>query len=369
MNEGNERGFRRRKPQGPGAEEGAARAVAPDGSTNESTVATTKSTNRAATAEQPVTPRAPTDFDGLREVADMDRDELTAMLEAFAPGKRTPFRQGQRVRGVITRLTPTIAFIGVGGKADASIDRVELPEGAAEGSTVEAYVVSTKDGEIRLARTIGGDTTRALLDDAVENKIPVQGKVESRNDHGFVVQLSGGVRAFCPNSQIDYVVEPDLDVYIGRSFSFRVLDVRGREAVVSHRAIAEIEAREASDRALVDVKEGEVYDGVVTGIREFGAFVRISVGVEGLVRLGNLAKRRVSDAASVVQEGQEVRVRVLSVDLNRKRLDLGIRQVDDTDTESAGAPRPTRREDMTTGGTFGTFGALLGGVKVNPKRK
>lgn len=365
MSEARERGFVRRKTQGAGPEADAQASV-PAPARAETPVATKAAPAPAANAAP--APRAPTDFDGLREVAEMDRSEIAAMLEAFAPAKRSGgLRQGQRVRGTITRLTPSLAFVSLGGKADASIDRVELSGDVTVGSTLDAYVVSTKDGEVRLARTLAGDSTRALLDDAVEHKIPVQGKVESRNDAGFVVQLSGGVRAFCPASQIDHQPEADLDAYLGRSLMFRVLDVRGREAVVSHRAIAEIEAREAAERAIATVKEGEIHDGVVTGIREFGAFVRLSVGVEGLVRLPNLAKRRVSDAASVVQPGQAVRVKILGVDLARKRLDLGIRQLEEGD-----APAPERgpsREELTTGGSFGTLGALLGGVKISQKRK
>jgi small subunit ribosomal protein S1 len=298
----------------------------------------------------------------------MDRAEIAAMLDAFAPARRgTGLRQGQRVRGVITRLTPSLAFVGVGGKADASIDRMDLEADVTVGSEVQAYVVSTKDGEIRLARTLGGDDTRALLDDAVEQRIPIQGRVESRNEHGFVVALSGGVRGFCPAAQIDHAPEADLDAYVGRTLTFRVLDVRGREAVVSHRAIAEIEAKEAADRALAQIKEGEIFDGTVTGIREFGAFVRIAPGLEGLVRLPNLARRRVTDVATAVQEGQAVRVKVLSIDLPRRRLDLGIRQVEEGD--SPGVERSARKEELTTGGSFGTFGALLGGVKVPTKRR
>jgi small subunit ribosomal protein S1 len=299
----------------------------------------------------------------------MDPAEVHAMMEAFAPAKSTgPLRQGQRVRGTISRLTPTLAFVAIGGKGDASIDRVELDPSVELGSAIEAYVLSTKDGEIRLTRSLGGDATRELLDEAVTNRIPVQGKVVSRNEHGFEVQISGGVRGFCPLSQIDHVPEADLDAYIGRSLSFRVLDVRGKEAVVSHRAIAQVEAREEADRALANIREGEVYDGVVTGLREFGAFVRIAAGLEGLVHLSNLGKNRVNHPSEVVTEGQEVRVRVLSVDIERKRLNLGIRQADDSGPASAAPTAPGRRaEPMTTGGSFGTLGALLQGVQVAKK--
>jgi len=314
-------------------------------------------------------PRAPTDFEGLKSVGEMDPAEVAAMMAAFAPARHTgPLRPGQRVRGAISRLTSTLAFVSVGAKSDASIERAELNPAVALGDVLDAYVVSVKDGDIRLSRSLGGDSTRALLDEAVENKIPVQGKVVSRNENGFIVLLSGDVKAYCPNSQIDHQPEADLDAYIGRSLSFRVLDTRGREAKVSHRAIAEIEARAVADAALGTVVEGEVYDGVVTGIREFGAFVRLASGVEGLVRLPNLSKKRVESAASAVTEGQAVRVRVLSVDLERKRVDLGIRQVEEADT-SVGDKQPRRAESLTTGGSFGTLGALLQDVRVAKKRK
>ena len=192
----------------------------------------------------------------------------------------------------------------------------------------------------------------------------MQGRVNSRNEHGFEVILSGNVRAFCPLSQMERTIpEEELDTWVGRPLSFRVLDNRGREPIVSHRAIAEAEARESADRALATMKEGEVLDGTVTSIREFGAFVKLANGVEGLVRLPNLAKKRVSDPKTAVQEGQAVRVRVLGVDVTRRRLDLGIRQVEEGD-----APVANERGPSSTGGSFGTFGSLLSGVQVKKGR-
>ncbi len=372
MDEQRVRGILRRKTNNPAAE-GAPEEESAGSPTSWTRSEATPAPRAPQAPEQaPPEPRAPTDFDGLRSVGEMDPAEVAEMMNAFGPPRQTgPLRQGQRVRGAISRLTPTLAFLSVGAKSDASIDRAELKADVAMGDVLDAYVVSVKDGEVRLSRSLGGDTTRELLDEAIESKIPVQGKVVSRNENGFIVELSGGVKAYCPNSQIDFQVAPDadLDAYIGRSLAFRVLDVRGREAKVSHRAIAEVEARAAADIAITSVVEGEVYDGVVTGIREFGAFVRITAGVEGLVRLPNLSKKRVESAASAVTEGQAVRVRVLSVDIPRKRVDLGIRQVDDGDTTVEADRQPRRAESMTTGGTFGTFGALLQGVNVAKKRK
>ncbi len=375
MSDSTGRGFLRRRPAAAGPEleprfdeVSATEAPAPPRST------------RIADPPAPA-PRTPTDFAGLQEVAEMDPAEARAMMDAFAPARAgAPPRPGQRVRGVISRLTPSLAFVSIGRKGDASIDRVELAPETEVGHAFEAYVLSTKEGEVRLTRSLGGDATRELLDEAVENKMPLQGKVASRNEHGFEIQLSGGVRGFCPLSQIDAVLDPDLDTYVGRSLSFRVLSVRGREAVVSHRAIAAIEAKEVADKALLNIREGDVYDGVVTGIREFGAFVRIEAGVEGLVHLSNLSRNRVTNPSEVVKEGQAVRVRVLSVDPERKRLNLGIRQAEDSvATAASGATAPgstapgsgSARSDRSTstGGSFGTFASLLGGVVIAPPKK
>jgi ribosomal protein S1 len=159
---------------------------------------------------------------------------------------------------------------------------------------------------------------------------------------------------------------PDLEDFVGRSLTFHVIDVRGREAIVSRRAIAEAEAREGQARALASLREGDVYTGVVTGIRPFGAFVRILPGVEGLVHLSNLSTSRVSDPATVVKEGQEVRVRVLSIESARGRINLGIRQAD----ESLSTERPAERADTPAAAPtgFGLLGSLLQDVRIEARK-
>jgi len=312
----------------------------------------------------PARPRAPTDLGALQAVADMDRAELDALLAEFSPrkGGAGPGK-GDRVRAVVSRVTGSTVFVDVGGKADGAVERMDLAADVAVGDVLDLYVVGNKDGELRLTRSLGGDATRDMLDEARANGIPVQGKVGARNEGGFEVLLSGNVRAFCPVSHIDvHVDDAELDTYVGRTLSFRVIDVRGRDVVVSHRAIAAEEARADQGRKLAEVQVGTVHDAKVVTLREFGAFVRLENGLEGLVHISNVGDKRIKHPSEALTEGQAVRVRVLAVDPVRKRLDLGMRQVDGGVDAPAGDARPAST------GSFGTLGALLGGVQVK-KRK
>lgn len=312
-------------------------------------------------------PAARPDIDvDLAGVADLSRGDLDALFTDFAPRNRPGgFRKGQRIRAVISRITDSVVFFDIGGKADAAMERIDVPPEAQQGDVLDAFVLSIKDGEVRLTLSVSGEATRELLDEAKENGIPVQGKVTAANEHGFDVELSGGVRAFCPMGQIDRVIDPDPTTYVGRSLVFKVLDVRGRDAIVSHRAIADEEARASRGEKLLELKEGEVYEGTVTSVRDFGAFVRLPNGTEGLVHISNIGKARLNKASDALTDGQVVNVRVLSVDVPRQRVNLGIRQAADTQAET---PREQRGSSSAGQNTFGTMAGLLGAVKPNPAR-
>ena len=317
----------------------------------------------------PIEPRssvARPDIDvDLAGVADLSRGDLEMLFSDFAPKHRPGgFRKGQRVRAAVSRINDSTVFFDVGGKADAAMDRIDVPVDVKQGDVLDAFVLAIKDGEVRLTLTVSGEATRELLDEAKENGIPIQGKVNACNEHGFDVELSGGVRAFCPMGQIDRNVDPDPNAYVGRTLMFKVLDVRGRDAIVSHRSIADEEAKASRGEKLTELQEGEVYEGTVVGLRDFGAFVRLPNGAEGLVHLSNIGKVRLNSAAEALQEGQVVNVRVLSIDIPRQRVNLGIRQAGDTQSE---APREQRGSSSAGQNTFGTMAGLLAAVKPSAK--
>jgi small subunit ribosomal protein S1 len=305
---------------------------------------------------RPTEPSRPaTDFAGLREIADMSATEIREALSSFT--RQTPtnrLRRGQRVSGKITRLTASTAFIEVGAKSDAILERVELDSDARVGDVVEAFVSSSPfDGEIRLTRTPSGDAAADMLEEARRHKSLLSGKVVSLNEHGFEISLGGNLRGFCPSSQIDIPPVTEPERYLNQTLPFRVMEVKGRDAIVTHRSVAEELAAAAAVRELESIREGDVFEGVVTKVRDFGAFVKLPNGVEGLVHLSNLSKTKVTNIQEAIKEGQSVKVKVLSVDPVQRRLSLGIKQAE----REQGVIHDTRNAELRQGDGVG-FNAL-----------
>lgn len=333
-------------------QKGGRRAPAPEEPVAEPTEAPRAITSPAITPAPAIPPRAVTDFDGLRAIGEMDPAEVRAMMDAFT---RTParsnLRAGQRVRARVSSVGSMVIFCDLGGKSDATLDRLEVTAGINAGDTIDAFVLSTEGGEIRLTLKPSGSAVREMLEEAMNAKIAVDGKVAGAGEAGWDVTLADGVRAFCPASHcgVPDVADPS---HVGRSLPFHVHDLRGRDVVVSRKQIVEAESRAADSARLGELREGSVHDATVVSLREFGAFVKLANGAEGLVHLSNLADRRVKHPSEVVKEGDAVRVRVLAIDSARRRLDLGIKQAVEI---SAG------RNDSAG---FNPFASLLKDVRV-----
>ena len=300
-------------------------------------------------------PREVTDFDGLRAIGEMDRDAVRAMMDEFVGSPRGPgLRAGQRIRGRITSVGQASVFIDVGGKSDAAIDRLELGD-VRVGEVLDAFVLST-EGEIRLTVTPSGSAVREMLQEALSAKLAVDGRISAVAAAGWQVQLADGVRAFCPASHTGApeVAEPAL---VGRTLPFHIHDLRGRDVVVSRRAIVESEERAAEAGRIGALQVNDVVEGTVASVQDFGAFVKLPNGVQGLVHISNLADRRVKHPSEVVKEGDVVKVRVLGIDPARRRVDLGMKQAG----EMSAAP-PAGSGPVNPG--FGVFASLLRDVKV-----
>jgi small subunit ribosomal protein S1 len=267
----------------------------------------------------------PSDGKGsLEELAGMDASAFESLMASAGAGPKG-FEVGQNVTGLVVRLDADNAFIDLGGKAEAQIALSELtPDEAQVGASVAARVLKFRDEGILLARSLGsGVAVPALLADARDTGIPVDGRVESRNEGGYVVNVSG-VRAFCPISQIDRIPGRDLDVFVGQTFAFRVIDIRGRDVVVSRRSLQEAEIQVNREKIWETVKIGDLLEGVVTSVRDYGAFVDLG-GVEGLVHKTEISWEEVDNPASVLHRWDRVKVRIVEVDRERKRIALSLK--------------------------------------------
>ncbi|HUP43943.1 MAG TPA: S1 RNA-binding domain-containing protein [Thermoanaerobaculia bacterium] len=254
------------------------------------------------------------------------RDNAEATFaEAFEASLnfKTP-AQGELLKGQIVSISGEDAFVSYGGPSEAVIAAAEL-EGLAVGDTVEGTVVRTSP-EIRISRKLmKGKASLEQLRQMYQNNLPVEGKISGRNKGGFDVSVAG-VRAFCPLSQIALGKIENPDAFLNETFEFRVTEMSddGRRVVVSRAALLKEEAAARAQEARSRVVPGAELTGRVKTITPFGAFVDLG-GVDGLLHVSEMSRRRVSDPNEVVTIGQEVSVKVIKVDNDGKRISLSMK--------------------------------------------
>jgi small subunit ribosomal protein S1 len=259
-------------------------------------------------------------------------EDFAAMFEASIQAKR--YERGQTIEGTIVAIGPEVAFVDVGGKGEATIDVDELKNAEGEievavGDRVQAMVVSTAGGLTLSRKLARGAATERQLEDAFRAGLPVEGKVEKSVKGGFEVRI-GGQRAFCPISQID-TLRAEASVHEGQVYAFRIIEYKegGKNLIVSRRALLEEEQRAGAAEMRRSIVAGAVITGRVTSVRDFGAFVDLGSGVQGLLHVSEMGWSRVSDATQVVKPGEEVTVKVLRVDNDeqKQKISLGLKQL------------------------------------------
>jgi small subunit ribosomal protein S1 len=257
-------------------------------------------------------------------------EDFAAMFEASVKPRR--FERGQTIEGTIVAIGAEVAFVNVGGKGEATIDIAELKddEGALEvavGERIQAIVVSTAP-QLTLSRKLARRAaTDRQLEDAFHARLPVEGKVEREVKGGYEVRVARQ-RAFCPFSQID-IHRTEGATHDGRVYLFRIVEYSegGRNIVVSRRALLEEEQRARAADVRKTIVPGAVVTGRVASVRDFGAFVDLGGGVQGLLHISEMGWSRVSDASHVVKPGDEITVTVLRVDDDKQKISLGLKQL------------------------------------------
>ena len=258
-------------------------------------------------------------------------EDFASLFEASHQAKHV--EKGETVEGTIVAITAAVAFVNVGGKGEAVIEIAELKnaDGALEvavGDRIQAMVVSTEGGLTLSRRLARGAATDRQIEDAFNTGLPVEGKIERDVKGGYEVRI-GGQRAFCPFSQIDTVRTTDPAQHVGRVYAFRIIEYKegGRNLIVSRRALIEEEQRAGAVEVRRSIVAGAVLTGRVTSVREFGAFVDLGAGVQGLLHVSEMGWSRVSDTSHIVTPGEEITVKVLRVDEGTKKIALGLKQL------------------------------------------
>jgi small subunit ribosomal protein S1 len=252
------------------------------------------------------------------------------MFEASVKPRR--FERGQTIEGTIVAIGAEVAFVNVGGKGEATIDIAELrdDDGALEvavGERIQAIVVSTSP-QLALSRKLARRAvTDRQLEDAFHARLPVEGRVEREVKGGYEVRIARQ-RAFCPFSQID-IHRIEGATHDGRVYLFRIVEYSegGRNIVVSRRALLEEEQQARAADVRKTIVPGAVVTGRVASVRDFGAFVDLGGGVQGLLHISEMGWSRVSDASHVVKPGDAITVTVLRVDDDKQKISLGLKQL------------------------------------------
>lgn len=249
----------------------------------------------------------------------------TTFAEAFEASLnfKTP-EQGELLRGTIVSISGDDAYISYGGPSEAVMSAAEL-EGLDVGDTIEATVVKA-GSEIRISRKmLKGKASLDQLRQTYEARLPVEGKVTGRNKGGFEVTVAG-LRAFCPLSQIALGKIENPDAFVNQTYEFRVTELSddGRRIVVSRAALMKEEAAARAEEARKTIFPGAELSGRVKTLTPFGAFVDLG-GIDGLLHVSEMSRRRVVDPKEVVSVGQEVHVKVIKVENDGKRISLSMK--------------------------------------------
>lgn len=261
-------------------------------------------------------------------------------IKASPPSPVTPTRlsgappkEGDLVTGTIVKITGNVAFVDYGARSEGYIELGELrdEEGnltLGEGDTVAAEVVNTRGAVQLSARRALAVAVRERLQEAWKQGVPVEGRIVSVNKGGFEIRIDG-IRAFCPLSQLGehFPKEPAREV--GRTYTFKITEFAdGQSLVVSRRQLLE-EQKQATREAMTErVRVGERLQGKVTQIKDFGAFVDLGDGLEGMIHVSELSHGHVGHPREKVSEGDAVEVEVIRIDAERGRIALSTKALE-----------------------------------------
>ncbi|GAB4250555.1 MULTISPECIES: S1 RNA-binding domain-containing protein [Deferrisoma] len=308
--------------------------------------------------------------DEAPETQPATREEFARLLEGADQGAAVQsVKPGDKVRCRVARVADDWVFVDLGGKQEGSIRREEFEADAlpSEGQEIEAYVVSTAAGEVVLTTKLSArDLSKNALAEAHQAGIPVEGKVVKVVKGGYEVRV-GGLRAFCPHSQIDLRWTKEPEVHVGQTYAFKVLEYKegGRNVVLSRRALLEEERAKKREELRTVLEPGAVVTGRVRAVHDFGAFVEFD-GVDGLIPVSEMSWGRVESPTEVVRPGDEVTVKVIAVDWEKDRVTLSLKELqEDPWTAVATKYQPGQRVQgrVTRIAPFGAFVELEPGVE------
>ncbi|HEX8744954.1 MAG TPA: 30S ribosomal protein S1 [Thermoleophilaceae bacterium] len=287
-----------------------------------------------------------------------------------------PFSEGDVVSGNVVRIDKDEVLVDIGYKSEGVIPSNELsirksanPHDEVElGEEVDALVLTKEDQDGRLVlskKRARFEKAWRRIEGAAESGEPVEGSVIEVVKGGLIIDL--GVRGFLPASLVDIRRVQNLDEFLGQTIECKVIELnRSRNNVVlSRRAVLEEERKEVRQQILDRLQPGQIVEGAISNIVDFGAFVDLD-GIDGLIHISELSWSHVNHPSEILSIGQVVPVKVLDIDRDRQRISLGLKQTQEdpwqrvVDTYGLGDELEGK---VTKVVSFGAFVEILDGVE------
>ena len=308
----------------------------------------------------------------MTDVMNPTRDDFSALLDEQMAGR--DLMEGQVIHGKVVGIEKDFVIVDVGLKTEGRIQLKEFglnAEGAAPkvGDSVEVYLerVENAMGEAVISREKARrEEAWTRLEGVYAKNEPVMGSIVGRVKGGFTVDL-GGASAFLPGSQVDIRPVRDVGPLMGKEQPFAILKMdrpRGN-IVVSRRAILEEARAEQRTELVSQLQEGEIREGVVKNITDYGAFVDLG-GIDGLLHVTDMSWKRVSHPSQVLAVGDTVKVQIVKINPDTQRISLGMKQLQSDPWDGVEAKYPVGAKfvgRITNITDYGAFVELEAGVE------
>uniref|UniRef100_A0A7V3UZK8 30S ribosomal protein S1 n=1 Tax=candidate division WOR-3 bacterium TaxID=2052148 RepID=A0A7V3UZK8_UNCW3 len=281
------------------------------------------------------------------------------------------YREGEIVTGTIIKRLQNAVLVDIGLKAEGvlPIDEFRNPEEAVEGRKIQVYIDAVEDQDgfpVISKKKADFQLAWETIKQKSESAEPVKATVLRRVKGGLAVDILG-LDAFLPGSQVDLRPVPNLDTLVGQELEVKILSVNWhkKNIVVSRRALLEERQEKVRRELLARLQVGDIIDGTVKTVTEFGAFIDIG-GVDALLHISDLAWVKVVHPSEVVQPGEKLKVKVLSADSTTGRITVGLKQLTPHPWEKVEEKYPIGsrvRGRVTTLAEYGAFVELEKGIE------
>jgi small subunit ribosomal protein S1 len=261
-------------------------------------------------------------------------DDTKTFAEMFEESYATPkrFSVGEKVEATIVKISPEWIFIDLGAKSEGYIDKKEFLDDTGnltvkEGDTVTVYFLSSRHSErLFTTKLLARKSVDEFLVNAYQNEIPLEATVEKEIKGGFSVKISASASGFCPYSQMDRKRIDNAVDYVGKKFDFIVIEYgeNGRKIVLSRRPLLEKIEEEKKSVLKDSLQKGMTVQGVVTSVRDFGAFIDIG-GVQALLPVSEMTWGRVEDTRSLYKPGDTIEAVIINLDWENDRVTLSFK--------------------------------------------